>query len=558
MNLPALLQEVIQIRDAARSYAPVQRALIDVFAEAVSVSRHDPVLKEQFHAAAAMLDDPKLTEQTPAGLAYGEQTALYLLDTLSSYPSLLHAEIERLCGDPDMREKKRLSHVANSLATELHNRGFSRAYLLSFAEPLVYQPFDTALSELLGLLKRAPARFRCVIPVNWPAFLDGLKLGDASLHAQIPDIGTAPEAVAFRESVRGNDRFFVTEVEARDQYAAAHRARLTAARVHNLAAFYTPNRNLEIPRRKMFVQCGSAAFLVELDVSHESYIRDSKRPAEKLSKTPPRVNELLAGPLQYHALGVQATAPESRLTNFWVALESLLVEHDGSIIDKVTKYIPPSLALSYCGRLLVANAIELSRFIGALARHDDERAAELRMLIGVADKGRVFVPTVDFAQLLLDDKRMAQLFALCASNPLLVFRLNNMREQIKSPSKLKQSLEEHCQRVGWQIGRIYRARNSLVHRGWLPARAEHLIQHLHTYLNMTLHYLLREIGDSSILTVAAAFSRRHALYDLYLSKIEQRTMTFTNLASESTCWQASREPPMWSGDSGTGTGDLKM
>lgn len=62
---------------------------------------------------------------------------------------------------------------------------------------------------------------------------------------------------------------------------------------------------------------------------------------------------------------------------------------------------------------------------------------------------------------------------------------------------------------------------------------------------MTLHYLVREIGDSELLTVPAAFARRRALYELYLSKIEDRTLTFRNLLSEATCWYASNELGVW-------------
>jgi hypothetical protein len=163
----------------------------------------------------------------------------------------------------------------------------------------------------------------------------------------------------------------------------------------------------------------------------------------------------------------------------------------------------------------------------------------------VPEGGRIAIEPGPLAELLLDDARAGRLFGLCANNPLLIYRLNRMREQIKSASELKRSLEVHRERVGWQLGRIYRARNSLVHRGLLPPRAEHLIQHLHTYLSMTLHYLVREIGDSALLTVTAAFARRRALYDAYLSKIVDKSLTFRNLTFEGTCWQTAAETPIW-------------
>jgi hypothetical protein len=236
-----------------------------------------------------------------------------------------------------------------------------------------------------------------------------------------------------------------------------------------------------------------------------------------------------------------------------VALESLLVEHEGSIVEKVTKFIPPSLSLSYCNRLLRANAIELSRFIYAAARHGLPEAADLRAGLGLPGTGRILIEPGALAELLIDDARATRLFGICARNPLLIFRLNQIREKINSASSLKAALEGHREGLGWQLGRIYRARNSLVHRGLLPHRAEYLIQHLHTYLSMTLHYLVREIGDSSTLTVAAAFARRRALYDVYLSKVSDKNLTFKNLTFEATCWQASNDAPIWPGKAAIGT-----
>lgn len=158
---------------------------------------------------------------------------------------------------------------------------------------------------------------------------------------------------------------------------------------------------------------------------------------------------------------------------------------------------------------------------------------------------RISIEPSTLAKVLLNEDDAAKLFSLCESNPLLIFRLNQLREKLTSPKELKVSIERHHKQVCWQLGRIYRARNSLVHRGALPERSEHLIQHLHTYLHMTLLYLVREIGDSQLLTVPAAFARRRALYELYLSKIEKKTLTFQNLLSEATCWQTSNDPAIW-------------
>lgn len=176
MNLPALLQEIIEVCAVARSFAPLQRALIDILDEAVSISHRDPVLKDRFRVATAILEDPKLREQSSSALALAENTALHLLDTLRTYPALVRTEIERLLADQTVRDKKRLILVASSLGTELQIRGFSRAFLHSFADRMIDAPYDAALQELLALLDRPVAKFRCIVPVGWPAFLDGVQL----------------------------------------------------------------------------------------------------------------------------------------------------------------------------------------------------------------------------------------------------------------------------------------------------------------------------------------------------------------------------------------------
>lgn len=553
MNLPALLEEVIEICTVARSFQPVQRALPDVFDEAVNVSQRDPVLHGRFRAATSVLRDPKLSvlkdpklrEETPEALLFAEHTALHLLDTLRAYPRAVGDELTQLLSQADAKQKHDIAYVANALATELHIRGFSREYLLTFAERLALGNFGDTLGELIGLLDRPVRTYRCTLPVSWPASFADIHVEGATIHAALPDVGTSMAAQAFRSMARPELLYFVVEVAARDEIAAAQLASLAAARIRALASFYAPNKDFEIERRKMLVQTDTEAHLTELDLAHEQYIRDSSRPADKLKGTSPRVTELLAAALQYHALGVQADAPESRLTNFWVALESLLVDHSGSIIQKVTNLIPPSIALSRSSRILVALGVEIARFGRQMDRNDSGAAAVLRTYLGAAASGRIRVEPSVLVTMLMDDAKASQLFALVARNPLLVYRLNQTRDQLRSPSDMRSSLEKHRQGVSWQISRIYRARNSLVHRGKLPRGAEHLIQHLHTYLSMTLHYLVREIGDSPFLTVDAAFARRRALYDVYLSKFEDRTMTIANLLEESTCWHASADPVLW-------------
>lgn len=52
------------------------------------------------------------------------------------------------------------------------------------------------------------------------------------------------------------------------------------------------------------------------------------------------------------------------------------------------------------------------------------------------------------------------------------------------------ALDNHKQRVEWQIRRIYRARNMIVHDGTTPSYTNILIENLHDYLDSVMKGLM--------------------------------------------------------------------
>ena len=55
---------------------------------------------------------------------------------------------------------------------------------------------------------------------------------------------------------------------------------------------------------------------------------------------------------------------------------------------------------------------------------------------------------------------------------------------------LKKGIENHKKRLEWQIRRIYRARNLIVHSGITPDYVEILITNLHDYLDIIFQTLI--------------------------------------------------------------------
>jgi len=78
---------------------------------------------------------------------------------------------------------------------------------------------------------------------------------------------------------------------------------------------------------------------------------------------------------------------------------------------------------------------------------------------------------------------------------LLISRLRYLRSCVESPARVEKLLENHGQRVSWQIRRIYRVRNKIVHDGSRYPQIETLTENLHDYLDITMSYIVRLACD---------------------------------------------------------------
>lgn len=68
--------------------------------------------------------------------------------------------------------------------------------------------------------------------------------------------------------------------------------------------------------------------------------------------------------------------------------------------------------------------------------------------------------------------------------PLLRYRIYFLNAQLKNTKGYMSLIREHEQRVEWQIHRIYRARNYIIHDGRIVHNSGELVINLHTYVDI--------------------------------------------------------------------------
>ena len=73
---------------------------------------------------------------------------------------------------------------------------------------------------------------------------------------------------------------------------------------------------------------------------------------------------------------------------------------------------------------------------------------------------------------------------------LLKDRLIYFKAILSSKKKINSVISAHTRRLEWQIRRIYRTRNLIVHTGNTPNYTHSLIEHTHNYLDIVLNTLI--------------------------------------------------------------------
>ena len=164
------------------------------------------------------------------------------------------------------------------------------------------------------------------------------------------------------------------------------------------------------------------------------------------------------------ALARTSSSPENQLISLWSSIEVLLSEppQNTARIAHYVSLLVPCICLRHIRRQFVALFDEL--LISYRSRFS-------KLVRG----GPRLVPTdshTNFAALMLLDEAAplrTELMGLCAANPLALHRLWKINRDHRTLRDSMKTIRDHERRVDWQLHRIYRARNNLVHAGRMPS-----------------------------------------------------------------------------------------
>jgi len=199
--------------------------------------------------------------------------------------------------------------------------------------------------------------------------------------------------------------------------------------------------------------------------------------AQDLLKACFQMNSGVFNAVCLHTSAFETKELKNQLLNLWTAMEVLIpVERSGSFsrINQISNAVSTMLTSRYFRSLLfqldqqIADAIKL-KYDEIIERVDvgNSRIEKLLALLVLPKYN------IDYNELCQD--------LICA--PVLSFRLKQYQDIFMSGKKIKDFYQRHSMRLTWQMMRIYRNRNMIVHDGDTFPFLNLILQNLHFYID---------------------------------------------------------------------------
>jgi hypothetical protein len=560
-NIKTILRELIdasRIADGFDAYRGVMRSILD---EAFAVIKRDAILENFYPFVSAYLEPWRKGDIGEKAVPEVDRLARVILGNLEGYWENGVKLVKSLLEKADKGKKKELYAATTNLAIETVARGRSLSHIREQFIATVLIKSDVAF---LGRVEAVFAgyapltkKYRCIF------LTEGIGKGDAKglppdiklSFGRPTDLAEGP-AQDFFKLASNVGVSLIVELEAADPEAARRQAEKRLGELFAAKNLFSIDDRFGIKVANALVddvESGAKTIVGHRRLgshylgSYES--RNLKvdllfRVQEHLQKVSPSDAAQLAAALEYHRLALLATSDEARLVNLWIALEALCQGGEGSIIERVWSRIAPCVAIDNVRRTLVS----LSIFVKNLWTTENRD----QFLALLPNSTKDHLDPQDLAKLLLlpdGHEDLKTLCKLCLHHPLLLHRLFRAKTMmLERPGTVRENIEYTRQNVEWQIKRIYRVRNAIVHTGGTNLLLPQLTQHLHCYLVKAIICVLTDLDRQPLWRIRDSLEHRLRLFDHVVAlfgKMEGHKIAIASIMDPEACMVLQTPPFAW-------------
>lgn len=219
-----------------------------------------------------------------------------------------------------------------------------------------------------------------------------------------------------------------------------------------------------------------------------------------------------------HGISLINDIPENQLLNIWIGLETITPTRVGNTkVNEIVSAVMPFFMLNYSNRIIRNLAFDLARWNRKLT-------GKLLAKLPCDDKLKISHKVLQLLCTEEGEPVLSEFYENMNEFPLLRYRLFTIKQIFKSPKSVSKFLASHEKKVAWQIRRIYRTRNIIVHSGRPPEFIHSLIENAHDYLDQIISAYItltcEEYKANSIEQAFEIMKMKWYKYESDLSKLD--------------------------------------
>ncbi len=449
-------------------------------------------------------------------------------------PSYEQKAIDELKSSIIQEELKKIDDYANIVVSQATHNGWSSYALndlLRFFRDT--KEFDEQWSSFENAILRDEIKSHDVL-INIPfsnqrggeevdtlSVLQGLGLDISTYDQLIDDFSSITD---IGNLLKAQKRYFRVQVSAFDVYSAAHKAIIKISDLLNMASFYNLVSAWDLSSVSIVVVNNTnkyhKAFNAEKLYKTYDYMESSGKVFEYTKNiftedSRRALREKLTGAFGYANISRASLFQEEKYMNLWVALESLArTKMYPDIISNIKQTVPAAMSLRYIYRI-VRNYVEdciRCRVEFDFPEHSIDMRQETKQEL-VKETIEIF-RTPELYELMLQKSQV---------NSLLKYRTENIHDLLTNMEKMKDKVKNHHDRVEWQIQRLYRIRNEIVHSALQNETSLIIyIEHLYDYLSVYITEVVTSMSEGKEGTLEETLAVIKDNYDVFIAFADQK------------------------------------
>ena len=418
------------------------------------------------------------------------------------------------------REYNKFYFFISLFATEAIHRGVSYRYLNSRLELLENpdETFENRAKKLLHiLLGEREQLFSCEFIARFPAnSYEGLqKIDNIKIVLEEQNVGDYLQ-----------DKIIIN-VKAIDFISAYL---LAEEKLNEAIALIIVNKiypyKTTIPYRIFSLQNEkSQDFTAELskviDLNPRSYIASPKQIQKSFdiishASSSPQLAPLTAS-ISFYKISKESSSPELELINLWIALEVLIPQqnHNQAIIAAILDTVPKFSVLQYRDEILRDYAKSLKRFCSIYTDSEETFIPMNNKKYSLDDIEKTVICSYDKER----DKELSKHIYLKVRTMFL------SEYFFKDASIFQSKIKNHQKNIEFQINRIYRTRNYIVHQAKSSTNIRITLEHLDSYYLSAVHQIISEINRLKTYDVSIAVTSLLMKYEKLMKTINKESET---------------------------------